>query len=339
MRLLNTLYVTEHRAHVRVQKGNLLVSQPAGRVRVPVETLDAVVLFGGQITTEAIDLCLGHAVRISALRRSGRVRFTIAGPTQGNVLLRVAQLRAADDTAHALTLARSFVAGKLQSYRTLLGRWAWDAPEPERSVLLAERDGIAQRLARLPSAMDGDTIRGLEGDGTRRYFKGLGAHLADRSVVGPFLTRNRRPPRDPVNALLGFLYGVAQGEVEGALEAVGLDRQVGYLHGLRPGRSSLALDLLEEQRPVADRLAVRLLSRRQLRLEHFTRTSGGATYLSSEGRQIVLGAVESARGEDIEHRLLGRPVPLWSLPTLQATLLARHLRGDLDAYPPFVIAG
>lgn len=338
MRVLSTLYVTEHRAHVRMQKGNLLVSRPEGKTRVPIESLDAVVLFGGQITSEALELCVGHDIRVAALRRSGRVRFTVSGSTKGNVLLPVAQLRAADDGDRALDLARAFVAGKLQSYRSLLQRWAWDAREPERSMMRVEREAIGQRIGSLAAARDGDAVRGLEGDATRRYFKGLGAHLGDRAGVGPFLTRNRRPPRDPVNALLGFLYGVVQAEIEGALEAVGLDRQVGYLHGLRPGRASLALDLLEELRPaVADRLAVRLLTRRQVRLEHFDRTGNGATYLSMEGRRIVLAAIEGHREESLEHRLLGRELPIWTLPSVQATLLARHLRGDLPAYPPFVL--
>lgn len=305
---------------------------------MPIESLDAVVLFGGQITSEAIELCVSRGVRVAALRRTGRVRFTISGPPTGNVYLRVAQLRAADDDDIALDLARSFVAGKLQSYRTLLARWGAEARDPERTLMALERAAIGARIARLSTARDGDTVRGLEGDGTRRYFKGLGAHLAERTDVGSFLTRTRRPPRDPVNALLGFLYGVAQAEVDGALDAVGLDRQVGFLHGLRPGRSALALDLLEELRPLADRLAVRLLARRQLRLEHFVRTGGGATYLSDHGRTVVLSAVEAWREQEVEHRLLGRSVPIWSLPTVQATLLARRLRGDLPVYPPFVLA-
>lgn len=337
-RILSTLYVTEYRSHVRAQKGSLVVSRPDGKARVPIESLDAVVLFGGQITSEAIELCVSRAVRVAALRRSGRVRFTISGPPSGNVYLRVAQLRAADDAEAALELARSFVAGKLQSYRTLLARWGAEATRPERTLMAVEREAIGERIASLPNARDGDTVRGLEGDGTRRYFKGLGAHLAERTDVGSFLTRTRRPPRDPVNALLGFLYGVAQAEVEGALDAVGLDRQVGFLHGLRPGRSALALDLLEELRPQADRLAVRLLARRQLRLEHFVRTGGGATYLSDHGRAVVLAAVEAWREQEVEHRLLARSVPIWTLPSVQATLLARRLRGDLPVYPPFVLA-
>lgn len=338
-RILSTLYVTEYRSHVRAQKGNLVVIRPDGKARVPIESLDAVVLFGGQITTEAIDLCVRRAVRVAALRRSGRVRFTISGPPAGNVYLRVAQLRAADDANAALDLARMFVAGKLQSYRTLLARWGVEARGPERTVMVVAREVIAERISALPSAMDGDVVRGLEGDATRRYFKGLRAHLAGRTDVGSFITRNRRPPRDPVNALLSFLYGVTQAEVDGALDSIGLDRQVGFLHGLRPGRSALALDVLEEFRPLADRLAVRLLTRRQLRLEHFVRTEGGATYLSDDGRTAVLSAIETWRGQEVEHRLLGRSVPIWALPSIQATLLARRLRGDLPAYPPFVLAG
>lgn len=337
-RILNTLYITEYRSHVRAQKGNLVVSRPDGKARVPIESIEAVVLFGGQITTEAIDLCVSRSVRVAALRRSGRVRFTISGPPTGNVYLRVAQLRAADDADAALDLARMFVAGKLQSYRSLLARWEAEARYPERTVMTVAREVIAERISALPSARDGDAVRGLEGDATRRYFKGLCAHLAGRTDVGSFLTRSRRPPRDPVNALLSFLYGVAQTEVEGALHSVGLDRQVGFLHGLRPGRSALALDVLEEFRPLADRLAVRLLARRQLRLEHFVRTGGGATYLSDGGRAVVLEAVEAWRGEELAHRLLGRGVPIWALPSVQATLLARRLRGDLPAYPPFVLA-
>ena len=340
MRVLNTLYVTEHRSSIRVQKGNLMVVRPDGKLRIPIESLETVVMFSGQITAEAIDLCLRHRVRVTAMRRSGRVRFTIGGHTQGNVLLRVAQIHAADDPARRAAIARAVVAGKLQSYRTLIHRWSWDTPEPERSMLRAERESIGERIAGLDGTDDGDVLRGLEGDGTRRYLKCLGAHLGDRAGVGPFLLRTRRPPRDPVNALLSFLYGMVQGEVEGALEVIGLDPQIGYLHGLRAGRASLALDLVEELRPaIADRLAVRLLTRRQLRLEHFTRTAGGATYLADKGRRIVLTAVEDHRDEEVEHRLLQRRLPVWTLPTVQATLLARHLRGDLPAYPPFVLTG
>jgi CRISPR-associated protein Cas1 len=153
-----------------------------------------------------------------------------------------------------------------------------------------------------------------------------------------FRTRTRRPPRDPVNALLSFLYGLLTSETSGALQTVGLDVQIGFLHAARPGRPALALDLMEEFRPgIADRFAVRLIGRRQVRAEHFMFTPGGACYLTNEGRSIVLSAYESFKTEETPHRLLGRTVPRWTLPAVQATLLARHLRGDLPVYPPYVI--
>jgi CRISPR-associated protein Cas1 len=263
------LYVTEHRATVRVAKRNIVVERPEGSARVPIESLDAVVLFGGQITTDALALCVEHGVRVTALRRSGKVRFSVGGSTSGNVLLRVAQHRAASDPEATAAISRSIVAAKLQNYGVLLQRWSWDAREPERWMMLAERDAIAERIGRVATEAAGDRLRGLEGEGTRRYFKGISVHLGDDAGVGRFMLRTRRPPRDPVNALLSFLYAVLQAELVGAIGAVGLDPQVGFLHQPRPGRSSLALDLLEELRgAVADRLAVRMLRRRQLRFEH-----------------------------------------------------------------------
>lgn len=340
MRILSVLYVTEHRSTVRVAKRNIVVSRTNGAVRVPIESLDAIVLFGGQVTTDALALCVEHGVRVTALRRNGRVRFSVGGSTSGNVLLRVAQHRAAASLEATAIISRSIVAAKLQNYRFLLQRWAWDADEPERSMMLAERGAIAERIGSLRAEINGDRIRGLEGDGTRRYFKGLSVHLGDHAGVGRFMLRTRRPPRDPVNALLSFLYALVQGELVGAIEAIGLDPQVGFLHQLRPGRPSLALDLLEELRPaIADRLAVRLIRRRQLRLEHFTANGAGAWYLSDEGRRLVLDAYEDDKDASVQHRLLGREVPVWTLPIVQATLLARHLRGDLPAYPPFVRVG
>lgn len=340
MRVLNVLYVNEHRAQVRLSKGNLTVSGSAGTTRVPIESLEAVVLFGGHMTTDALARCVDRGVRVTAMRRGGKIRFVVGGATSGNVLLRVSQHQTALDVEASADIARAIVAGKLQNYRYCLQRWAWDADEPERSMLLAQRDALAERIAGLHGVIDGDRIRGFEGDGTRRYFKGMAVHLADHAGVGRFLLRTRRPPRDPVNALLSFLYALVQSELIGALDAVGLDPQVGFLHQLRPGRPSLALDLLEEMRPaVADRLAVRLLRRRQLRLEHFTTNGAGAWYLADEGRSLVLAAYEEAKEGIVEHRLLGRELPIWTLPTVQATLLARHLRGDLPAYAPFVLSG
>jgi CRISPR-associated protein Cas1 len=219
-----------------------------------------------------------------------------------------------------------------------MARWVWEAREPSRSVIQREIEAVDERINRVRQVEDCDTIRGIEGDGARRYFKCLRIHLVDASVDMPFIVRTRRPPRDEVNALLSYLYGVVLTEVIGALEAVGLDPQVGFFHGLRPGRPSLGLDLLEEFRPAfADRLAVALLTRRMVRQEHFTSTAGRACYLTDTGRRTVIEAYDRFKAGTFPHRLVDRDVPRWALPALQATLLARHLRGDLPAYAPFVM--
>jgi CRISPR-associated protein Cas1 len=335
VQILNVLYLTDYRARIGVSRKTLVVHKPGSTVKIPIESLEAVVLIGGQITSEALDLCVGHGVRVSALRRSGRLRFSVGGPTSGNVHLRVAQVRTALDLESTAWIARPIVAAKLVSYRHLLQRWAQDADGPHRHVLEMQAEAVLDRIQSLGGVVDGDRLRGLEGDGTRRYFKGLSIVLEPTGDVGRFEVRSRRPPRDPVNALLSFLYGVNLAEVVGALEAVGLDPQIGFLHRMRPGRPSLGLDLLEELRPLADRLAVRLLRRRQVRLEHFTTTGAGAWYLSDEGRRLVIEAHDVDRSRSMAHPVLDRSIERWMLPLVQATLLARHLRGDLPSYPPY----
>ncbi len=340
MRVLNTLYVRDHRASVGLQKGALLVKGPDGsRTRVPLNALEGVVMVGsGQITTEAMARCVERNIRICSLRRNGKVRFVVGGPTSGNVHLRVAQLRAATDVASCLSLARTIVAGKLQNYRLLLQRWSWDTAGLDRRHLIEQQHAIEDRLRALPDARDGDAIRGMEGDGTRRYFKGVAAHLSREPEAFRYMGRTRRPPRDPVNALLSFAYALVLTEITGALESVGLDPQIGFLHGLRPGRPSLSLDLLEEFRPTtADRFALKMITLHRVREVHFVATLGGACYLTDDGREIVIEGYEEFKDEEVVHRLLGKRVPRWSLPTIQATLLARHLRGDLPAYPPHLL--
>ena len=340
MRILSSLYVQGHGTKLSLQKGSQLVSRREGtKVRVPIESLEEVILMGSSsITTDAIAACVERGIRLASLRRGGQGSFMVGGPTHGNVHLRMAQAQAAADPAATAQLARWFVAGKLQNYRRLLNRWSYDVDEPGRSMLPAQREVVETRLARLATTDDGDTIRGLEGDATRRYFKGITARLDADGAGLSFGIRTRRPPRDPVNSLLSFVYGLLITEIVGSLEAVGLDPQIGYLHGARPGRPSLALDLLEEFRPaIADRFAVRLIGRRQIRAEHFVFTAGGACYLTTEGRHALFQAYDAFKAEEVMHRLLRQTVPRWSLPSVQATLLARFLRGDLPAYPPYVM--
>jgi CRISPR-associated protein Cas1 len=284
--------------------------------------------------------CVASRVRLASLRASGKVRFAVGGGQSGNVQLRLAQYRAAEDPGRSLDLARWLVAGKLQNARRMLQRWSWDARPRERRRLERLQDAIAKRIARLPLATSGDSVRGFEGEGSRLYFQGLRTHLTSTRCGLAFEARSRRPPRDPVNAALSFAYGLLLSEVTGALEAVGLDPQVGFLHGVRSGRPSLGLDLLEELRPVfADRFVVALLTRRMLTADDFTETPGGACYLSDVARRKFLDAYEEFKSEPVLHPLLEREVPRGGVPVVQAILLARHLRGDLPAYPPFVSTG
>lgn len=340
MRVMNTLYVRGHQAHVGLQKDALVVSDPeAGWRRVPLAALEGVVLLGnGQISTQALARCVESNIRVCSVRRGGKLRFVVGGPVGGNVHLRVAQLRRHEDPIARGALSRTIVAGKLQNYRRLLKRWSWDARSTDKGTLNMLRDRVTDRLSALSAAETGDAIRGLEGDGTRWYLQGLAVHLANQAPEFRYSGRTRRPPRDPVNALLSFSYSLLLTEIIGALDSVGLDPQIGFLHGVRSGRSSLGLDVLEEFRPTfADRFAVRLLKLKILRDSHFVRTLGGACYLTDEGRGILLKEYERFKDEEIPHRVLERLVPRWTLPQIQATLMARHLRGDLPAYAPYLM--
>jgi len=338
MRITQTVYVTDHQARLRTRRGTLVVEQPSGWQRVPIETLDGVILTGrAEISNNAIGQLVQRGVRIAALSKTGRVRFIISGPTTGNVHLRLAQFSASTNPEATHQISRWLVAGKLQNYLRIIQRWAWDSPASVKRIFEEERNALAERINTLESAGTGDKIRGIEGDGTRRYFKCLAIHLSMADTMIDFQRRSRRPPRNHVNALLSFTYGLVLAELIGALDAVGLDPQIGFLHRPRAGRPSLALDLLEELRPaIADRFTITVLSRQQIRPDHFT-VVGDAYYLSDEGRKAALSLYEGFRNEEVPHKILNRHVGRWALPSIQATLMARYLRDDLPAYPPYLL--
>ena len=338
MRYLSTVYVRDHRARVTHRRGSLLVTAPDGSQRVPLEAIDAVIMLGsGQITSQALEACVRHGVRVTALKMSGAVRFVVGDSTGGNVHLRTALYRAVTDAAHSLSLSKAIVAAKLQNSRKVVDRWARDEKEPTESRRLAERGvQITERISRLPGAGTADHVRGVEGDAARAYFGAVGHALSTSDLR--FSKRTRRPPRDPVNAMLGFCYGLLVTEFIGALESVGLDYQMGFFHRPRSGRPSLALDLAEELRPLTDRFVVSLVRRRQVGPDSFLRMPGGAVYLSDEARTSLIKEWEAHKEVELYHGISDRKVGRWALPSVQATLLARHLRGDLPAYPPFVMA-
>ena len=313
------------------------MASPEGSRRVPLEALDAVVVLGGaQITMQALDACVRRGIRVAALHRGGGVRFVVNGATNGNVHLRKALFEAVTDDSRSLDLSRVIVAAKLQNSRKVVGRWSRDEKDAVCSKRLADRsEQIRQRIARLVEAATGDHVRGIEGDAARIYFRAVEQVVADAEFG--FSSRTRRPPRDPINAMLSFCYGLLVTECTGALESVGLDFQMGFFHRPRAGRPSLALDLAEELRAWTDRFVVSLVRRRQVGPDSFDYTPGGGVYLGDDGRTALIKAWEDHKETEVPHRILGRQVGRWAIPSVQATLLARHLRGDLPAYPPFVL--
>jgi CRISPR-associated protein Cas1 len=337
--LLNVLYVMTQGSVLHVEHDTLRVEVDGEtRFRAPLMRLSGVVVFGRvTLTPYLIQRCAEDGRSLVWLDAHGRFRARVEGQTRGNVLLRRAQHLVLSDSEQTSRLAREFVAGKIQNSRQLILRAARDASLPaDRAALSAVSDRLVSSLERLRQADDLGQVLGCEGDAGRAYFSALRVIVrADPSIA--MAGRTRRPPRDPANALLSFLYALLRSECSAALEGVGLDPQVGYLHCLRPGRPALALDLMEELRPVvADRLALNLLNRRQLRAEHFDVQPGGATYLSEEGRRLVLIAYQKRKEEEIKHRALRQTLPLGLVPHVQARLLARHLRGDLDVYLPYL---
>ncbi|MGH9197051.1 MAG: CRISPR-associated endonuclease Cas1, partial [Acidimicrobiia bacterium] len=254
------------------------------------------------------------------------------------VLLRRAQHLALSEPTKACKIARQIVAGKVRNSRQILLRAAREsATGSGMSSLSGAADQLDGVLRRLHGSTDLQVVRGLEGEAARCYFHVFKWMIRVEPEQFPFDTRTRRPPRDRSNAVLSFLYALLRSECASALEGVGLDPQVGYLHSLRPGRPALALDLMEELRPVlADRLMLTIVNRRQLVAENFEEMPGGAVHLNDQGRMVVLTAFQNRKQEEVRHSVLDRKVPLGLIPHVQARLMARYLRGDLRDYPPFL---
>ena len=337
MRYLSTLYVRDHRARVQHRRGSLTVSSPEGSQRVPLEGLDAVVVLGGaQVTMQALDACVRRGVRVAALHRSGAVRFLVSGATNGNVHLRKALFEAVMDDSRSLDLSRAIVAAKLQNSRRVVGRWSRDEKDAVGSKRLADRsEQIRQRIARLVDAVTGDHLRGIEGDAARIYFRAVEQVVATAELG--FSSRTRRPPRDPINAMLSFCYGLLVTECTGALESVGLDFQMGLFHRPRAGRPLPCAGPCGRAArvdgpvcgfvgtPPADwtsELRLHAWRRRLLERRRKNRPDQG------------VGRPQRGRSSASNPRTAGWPM---AIPSVQATLLARHLRGDLPAYPPFVL--
>lgn len=340
-KLLNTLYLTSEGAWLHKDGNNVVVRiDGAERGRLPAHLLGQIVCFGRVgVTPELMLFCAEEGISITFLGTSGRFLGRVEGPTSGNVLLRRAQHEATRDEALSLPVARAIVAAKIANQRGTLSRALRDhggAMLPSMRFVLEEaRDQLAPVARRALHAPDMDALRGLEGEAAAVYWRVFPQLI--RVGGFSFTGRNRRPPRDPVNALLSFLYVLLAADCRAALEAHGLDPQMGFLHRDRPGRMSLALDLMEEFRtPLAERTALTLINRGQLKPRNFRREETGGVRLTDDARRTVLTAWQERKRTTLRHAFLEETVPLGLVPYLQAQLLARYLRGDLDAYPAYV---
>jgi CRISP-associated protein Cas1 len=339
-KLLNTLHVTTQGAYLHRDGDTIAVKVDSDcRLRIPVHTLEGLICWGQvSCSPPVLALCCEHGVGISFLTPQGRFLARVTGEVSGNVLLRRQQYRIADDSSMALLIVRLIVVAKIANSRSVVLRAARESDNSDRQDSLRE---ASARLADLCTGALGATsveeVRGHEGAAGMVYFSIFNHMITGDQNAFYFGGRSRRPPLDRVNALLSFVYALLRHDVASALESVGLDPAVGFLHTDRPGRPSLALDLMEELRsPLADRLVLTLINRRQLQASDFTQQEGGAVALEEDARKTVIAAWQVRKQEEIEHPFLGERIPLGLIPYAQALLLARFIRGGLDAYPAFL---
>lgn len=337
---LNTLFVTTQNSYLSKDDQSVVVKvEKKKRLRLPVHTLDGIVCFGTvSMSPFLMRHCAENDVAVSFFTEYGRFQARIHGPISGNVLLRREQYRLADKPESAGKLARSFIIGKLANSRTVLSRAIRDhsgkfSIEELQTVKLR----LDKFLKRLESPLPIDVYRGIEGEAAANYFSIFNCLITAQKETFVFKGRNRRPPLDYVNAILSFLYTLLVHDCRSALEGVGLDPYVGYLHKDRPGRPSLALDLMEEFRSfLADRLTLSLINRQQLKQKNFRNSESGAVLLNDEGVKKVIIAWQKRKQSEIKHPYIHEKMPAGLIPHIQAKLLAKSIRGDIEGYPPFI---
>ncbi len=337
---LNTLFVTTQGAYL-FKEGETVVVKVEGevRLRLPIHTIGGIVCFGNVLCSPfLLGFCAENDVAISFLTERGRFLARVQGPVSGNVLLRREQYRKADDQSATVEVTKSVLTGKLANCRTVLQRALRDHGEKLNSQALKD---VSARMSYYLERLDGETqldaLRGIEGDSAHMYFSVFSELITAQKEDFIFEERNRRPPLDNVNSLLSFVYTLLAHDVRSALESVGLDPAVGFLHRDRPGRPGLALDLMEEFRPFfADRLVLSLINLRKVQGDGFTKTESGAVLMSDETRKEVLVSYQNRKQEEIMHPFIGEKIHVGMLFYIQALLFSRFLRGELDAYPPFI---
>lgn len=337
--LLNTLYVQTQGSYLHLDTDNIRVDvDRQRRAMIPLHHVEGIVVFGNVLLSPYLIHRLARDHKpVTWLTEFGRFMARTETPVSGNVLLRTAQHAAACDPARTLAVARFVAAGKLQNQKTTLMRAAREAQDNDPDLLRQAARDINAQIGVLPLTGTVDEVRGVEGAAARTYWEVFPLMLRANRDFFWLTERTRRPARDPINSLLNFVYTVLANDCASAAQSVGLDPQVGFLHALRPGRASLALDLMEELRPAtADRAILTLINRQQLTPRDFQQHEGGAVTITEDARRTVLAHLTDRRKEEVTHPLTARKTPLGLIPHVQARLMAQHLRGDRAHYPPYL---
>ena len=340
-KLLNVLYISTQGTYVSKERENIVVSSQDKQIfRAPIHLISSVICFGNVACSPfLLGFCAENNVSVSFLSENGRFLARVQSPISGNVLLRKQQYKYSEDEDFCLNTAKSILIGKLNNSRTVINRALRDHQEkisnPDALKLASEN--FQRALNKIFDISDLDVLRGIEGDAANSYFGVFdGLILIDKENFY-MQARSRRPPRDNVNCLLSFIYTLLAHDISSALEGVGLDPQVGFFHKDRPGRPSLALDMMEEFRPViADRLALTLINLSQLTVKDFSKSESGGVLMGDKNKKIVIDAYRKRKDDEIFHPFFKENIRIGLLFHAQAMLLARHIRGDIDAYPPFI---
>ncbi len=337
-KLLETLYITTPESYLFERNGNICISiGGAEKASVPISQVDSIVLFGkNTLSTALLSFCSQNDVAITFLSENGFFLGRVCGPVSGNVLLRKHQYESLADADFANRFVEDLLFCKIRNSKSVLMRYARsNSDESARCAISGAASDLSEIAQRLDSCVDIDSMRGIEGAAASVYFSQFDSLLSSPKGYR-FETRSRRPPLNEVNAVLSFVYTLLAHDVRSSMEAVGLDPAAGYLHTLRPGRPSFALDLMEELRaPLCDRLVISMFNKDQFQAQDFT-TDFDAVYLSEKGRRKVLEQWRSRKRESIQHPFLKEKISIGIIPYTQSMLFARVLRGDLDRYPPFV---
>jgi CRISPR-associated protein Cas1 len=337
--MLNTLYVSSQGAYLHREGETVVVEKEKQRVlQLPIHTIGGIVCFGNVLCSPfLLGFCAERDVAVSFLSEHGRFLASVRGPVSGNVLLRRQQYRMADDEEATRLIAANVVSGKLANCRIVINRTIRDhAAKVDTGALRNVSEKIDRITDRILKTSDTDEVRGFEGQAAAEYFRIFNHLIIDQKNDFVFTERNRRPPLDEVNALLSFVYTLLAHDVRSALETVGLDPAVGFLHRDRPGRPGLALDIMEEFRPViADRLVLSLINRRQIGKKGFSKAANGAVTMDDAARKMVITEYQNRKQDELYHPYIAETVPIGLLFFIQANLMARYIRGDIDGYPPF----